>query len=222
MWQLRLRRLAYSHRLAGTALLRCWRTPLPATGADWRRVSFLAVDAEMSSLDANEGELLSVGWVAVEGGAIALDSARHYLVRPVKSVGQSAVIHSLRDCELSAAESGAAVLGHFLEAAAGRILVFHNAALDLAFLNGVSRAAFRAPMLLPVVDTLLQEASLLRRREQPVRPGDLRLHACRERYGLPPYRGHNALLDALATAELLLAMIAHRSRGRDFSLSHLL
>lgn len=222
MWRLQLRRLAYSRRARGTALQRCWQVPLPVTGRDWRQVSFLVVDAEMSSLDAKTGELLSVGWVAVERGAIVLATARHHLIRAENSVGQSATIHSLRDCELTGAETGAQVLVRFLEAAAGRILVFHNAALDTAFLNGVSHREFNAPVLLPVVDTLLQEEALLRRREQPIKPGDLRLHACRERYRLPHYQGHNALLDAVATAELLLALIAHRSRGQHFALRQLL
>ena len=222
MWKLRLRRLLYKKRVEGTALQQCWQAPLPATGADWRQVSFLVVDAEMSSLDVNEGELLSVGWVVVERGAIVLESARHHLVRAENSVGQSAAIHSLRDCELTDAEPGEQVLQYFLEAAAGRVLVFHNAALDMAFLNRVSRQAFNAPVLLPVVDTLLQEEALLRRREQVIKPGDLRLHACRERYDLPPYQGHNALLDALATAELLLALACHRSRGKHFLLGQLL
>ncbi|MEE4145471.1 MAG: exonuclease domain-containing protein [Halieaceae bacterium] len=222
MWRLRLHRLVYARRVAGTALQRCWQRPLPATGTDWRQVSFLVVDAEMSALDVREGELLSVGWVAVERGGIVLDSARHYLIKAQNSVGQSATIHSLRDCELSDAESGDKVLAYFLEAAAGKVLVFHNAALDMAFLNRVSRASFKAPILLPAVDTLLQEEALLRRREQAIKPGDLRLHACRERYGLPPYQGHNALLDALATAELLLAMAAHRSGGKPFPLAQLL
>ena len=71
MWTLRLHRLVYTRRTAGTALQRCWQTPLPATGTDWRQVSFLVVDAEMSSLDVKEGELLSVGWVAVESGGIS-------------------------------------------------------------------------------------------------------------------------------------------------------
>ena len=99
MWQLRLRRLAYRSRVAGTELQSCWQSPLPAMGSDWRRVSFLVVDAEMSSLDVNEGELLSVGWVAVENGAIVLASACHHLVRAENSVGQSAAIHSLRRSE---------------------------------------------------------------------------------------------------------------------------
>ena len=222
MWKLRLRRLAYTRRVAGTALQKCWQSPLPNTGRDWRQVSFLVVDAEMSSLDANTGELLSVGWVCVERGAIDLASSRHYLLKADRSVGQSATIHNLRDCELSDALAPEQVMQHFFEAAAGRVLVFHNAQLDIAFLNRLSRREFNAPVLLPFVDTLRQEHRLLERREQPIQSGDLRLQACRERYNLPPFHGHNALLDALATAELLLAMASHRSGGKAFQLAQLL
>jgi DNA polymerase-3 subunit epsilon len=222
MWRLRLRRHLYARRVAGTALQTCWRAPLPSTSSDWRRVSFLAVDAEMSSLDVDEGELLSVGWVQVDGGSIALSSARHYLIKAEKSVGQSATIHSLRDCELTGAEPGEQVLQRFLEAAAGRVLVFHNAALDIAFLDRVSRQAFDAPVLMPCVDTLRLEQALLTRRDAPIRTGDLRLQACRDRYNLPPYPAHNALIDALATAELLVAHATHRGGGKDFPLARLL
>ena len=222
MWTLRLRRLAYARRVAGSALQACWQTPLPSTGSDWRQVSFLVVDAEMSSLDVNEGELLSVGWVCVENGSIALDSARHYLIKAENSVGQSATIHNLRDCELSEADTQLEVQTRFLEAAAGKVLVFHNAALDLSYLNKVSRRLLNAPILLPTVDTLQQEHALLQRRDIPIKPGDLRLQACRDRYNLPPYPAHNALLDALATAELLVAMAKHRGGGREFSLGQLM
>tara|TARA_R110002110_G_scaffold406421_1_gene626470 strand:- start:303495 stop:304169 length:675 start_codon:yes stop_codon:yes gene_type:complete len=222
MLGLRLRRLLYARRVANTALQRCWRKPLPSTGTDWRQISFLVVDAEMSSLDVNEGELLSVGWVVVENGAIALDSAAHYLVQAQRSVGQSATIHTIRDCELLDAISSVDIQARFLEAAAGRVLVFHNAALDLAYLNRLSRSQANAPILLPVVDTLLQEKALLERRGQPLHSGDLRLQACRDRYNLPAYPAHNALLDALATAELLLAMASHRSAGKPFALRQLM
>ncbi len=222
MWKLRLRRLPYLRRVEGTALQQCWRAPLPSTGRDWRRVSFLVIDAEMSSLDVAEGELLSVGWVCMEEGGIALGSARHYLIRPDRSVGQSAAIHQLRDCDVAEADAPEVVMAQFFEAAAGRVLVFHNAALDMAFLNRLSRREFGAPVLLPAVDTMRQEHALLKRRDRPIKPGDLRLQACRDRYHLPPYPAHNALLDAVATAELLLAMAAHRSRGQPFPLRDLL
>ena len=41
-------------------------------------------------------------------------------------------------------------------------------------------------------------------------PVSIRLADSRERYKLPRYRAHHALTDALATAELLQAQVAHR------------
>ena len=222
MWRLRMRRLLYQRRIAGTALQTCWQAPLPSTSSDWRKVSFLVADAEMSSMDASTGELLSVGWVLVENGSIDLGSAQHHLIQAENSVGQSATIHNLRDYDLVDANTRERALAHFLEAAAGRVLVFHNAVLDMAFLNKISRREFNAPILMPVVDTLLQEEKLLRRREHVLKPGELRLQGCRDRYGLPHFHGHNALLDALATAELLIALASRRSIGRSLTLAQLL
>ncbi|WP_169843972.1 3'-5' exonuclease [Halioglobus japonicus] len=162
---------------------------MPSTSSDWRRVSYLVVDEEMSSLDAATGELLSVGWVMVESGSIVLGTAEHHLIRAERSVGQSATIQHLRDFDLIDAASVDRILTHFLEVAAGKVLVFHNAALDLAFLNKISRRYFNAPLLMPAVDTLAQEELLLRRRDAPLLPGALRLQACRERYQLPHFHG---------------------------------
>ena len=44
----------------------------------------------------------------------------------------------------------------------------------------------------------------------------------RERYGLPRYRAHNALIDAISAAELLLAQIAHRAGKRSPRLDELM
>ena len=58
------------------------------------------------------------------------------------------------------------------------------------------------------LDTLQIEADRRRRREQPAQPGELQLGRLRRAYGLPAYTAHNALTDALATAELFLAIAA--------------
>jgi DNA polymerase-3 subunit epsilon len=50
------------------------------------------------------------------------------------------------------------------------------------------------------------ELAMRKRRDQPVKPGDLQLSTLRSRYNLPRYTAHNALIDACATAELLLAI----------------
>jgi DNA polymerase-3 subunit epsilon len=222
MWKLRLRRLAYARRVEATVLQASWQSPLPSRGSDWREVAFLVVDAEMSSLEVADGELLSLGWVCVEGGAIALDSARHHLIQADRSVGQSATIHQLRDCELNDAESGQTVLEYFLTAAAGKVLVFHNAALDMAFLNRLSRRYYNAPLTMPTVDTLRLEEKLMHRRDIPIQSGSLRLQACRDRYNLPVYPAHNALLDALATAELLMAHAKQRGGSSSLKLADLM
>lgn len=210
---LRFKRLRYRGQVVHGPLAACWEAPLPKPGADWRQVPFLACDGEMSSLEASEGELLSLGWLPVEEGAAQLGGAQHRVVRPSGGVGQSAVVHQLRDVDLAGGEDADAVLAAFLEAARGRVLVFHNARLDLAFLDRLCAARYGAPLLLPVVDTLRLEQRLLARRDQAVKTGELTLGGCRARYGLPEHAAHNALTDALATAELLLAHAAARGPG---------
>ena len=179
------------------------------------------VDAEMSSLDPDEGELLSLGWVVVRGGRIALDTAHHEILLAEGSVGQSATIHQLRDCEVAAGVPARDALAQLLKAASGRMLVFHHAPLDLAYLDRLTTAMHGAPLLQPHLCTLQMEKRLLTRREHAIKPGDLTLAESRRRYHLPDYHGHNALWDALATAELLLAQLAHRSRGKPLALKQL-
>ena len=220
MW-LALRRLRWARRVAATPLQACWREPLPRRRSDWRSLSFLACDAEMSSLDPRQGELLSLGWVTVAGGAVQLGSARHHLITSKRGVGQSATIHQIHDRELAGAVSPAAAMAALLQAAAGKVLVLHHAPLDLAYRNRLSRQLYGAPLLLPVVDTLALERAQRERRGSPLAAGALTLQACRAHYGLPGHGAHNALLDALATAELLLAQIAHRSGGGRLSLADL-
>ena len=219
---LRVRRLRHRHGVRGNVLAQCWQRPLPSTATDWRDSHFLACDAEMSGLDVGQAELLSLGWVDIDGGAIQLDSAEHHLIRPQASVGQSATIHQLRDCEFDDASSLSEVLERFLAAAAGKVLVFHNAVLDLAFLDRACLGLFGSPLLMPYVDTLALEHRLLTRRNPQIGEGQLRLQACRDRYKLPDYGAHNALVDALATAELLAAHASKRAAGGKLALGALL
>ncbi len=204
------RRLRYRQQVAGTSLAACWEAPRPARRRRWDESEYLVCDAEMSSLELADGELLSVGWVPVVDGQIKLSQAAHHLVAARQSVGQSAGIHQLRDCDLEGAEPEAVVLEHLCRAARGRLLVFHHAPLDMAYLDRASQRHFGAPLLLPYLDTLLIEQRRLVRRDEALRKGDLTLNGCRRRYALPDYPAHNALVDALATAELLQAIAAHR------------
>lgn len=208
---LKLKRWRYRNAATGTPLERCWLAPVPKSGDDWRSIRFLVCDCEMSSLDPLAGELLSIAWVRIEAGEILLGSAQHHYISAQNSVGQSAVIHQIRDCELEQAETAEYALRSLLAAAEGSVLVFHNAVLDLQFLDRASQLCFGAPLLCPVADTLLLEKRRLLRHDKAIASGDLTLTHSRRRYNLPDYPAHNALLDALATAELLIAQARHRS-----------
>ena len=202
------RAVASARQCPHAALQACWEAPLPRGSARLSGVDFLVCDSETSGLDPRSAELLSMGWVKVSEGEIHLSSAEHHLLRPRLGVGHSATIHQLRDVELRSAETVPEVLQRFLRAALGRVLVFHHAPLDMAFIDAASREYLGAPLLLPCLDTLQLERRYLARRDRPPASGELRLATCRERCGLAPHGAHNALADALATAELFLAQIA--------------
>lgn len=209
-----LTRAYYKFKLKSTLvskpLLDCWTASDFKSSRDWLEQDFLVVDTETSSLSVTEGEILSIGWVVIAGGKIQLSTSRHIILAANKTVGQSAGIHLLRDCELEGGASHREMMLQFLDVAANKVLVFHHAPLDIGFLNLLSSNEFKAPVVLPVVDTLELEKNKILRQSDVIADGALRLGSCRTRYGLPDLPAHNALMDALATAELLLAQVAYK------------
>lgn len=211
---LSLKRFYHRTRIKGDArsapLLKCWDNSHFHFSRDWREQEFLVVDTETSALSVDEGELLSIGWVVIRKGKIQLDTAEHLLLATEESVGQSASIHLLRDCELEGGMSHAEMMKHFLEVAAGKVLVFHHAHLDIGFLDLLCKNLYGSRLLLPVADTMELEKRKLLRQDKSLQNGALRLSGCRERYGLPDYPAHNALMDALATAELFVGHVVKK------------
>lgn len=201
---LRIKRLSHRQR-AAEPLRQCWQHS-PLRPSQDRNADYLAIDLETTALSPDEGEVVSAAWVAVSHGEIDLSSAAHRLLQAKGDVGDSATIHHLRDCDREGGEDAESVMRDLLLAAGGRTLLFHGGTLDMAFLNQLSRRYFAAPLLLPYVDTLQQERRRRLRHQDALTPGELRLADCRKHYSLPSYPAHNALSDALATAELFLAM----------------
>jgi DNA polymerase-3 subunit epsilon len=74
---------------------------------------------------------------------------------------------------------------------------------------------YEVPFLIPVIDTQLMAKQLMQRRDIPYKARDLRLFNLRDRYNLPRYAAHHALSDALATAELFLAMATENYQRKN-------
>ena len=182
--------------------------PLPSPRARFADVEFLSLDIETTGLDPSEAEILSIGSVVVRNNRIDVGTARSCLVRPESEVGDSTSVHGLTDTLCESGEAPGDVLARVVDDLAGRVLLVHHAPLDKALLDRACRQAYGGTLHVPVVDTLALELRRRRRREQTAGPESLRLGKLRTAYHLPYYAGHDALADALATAELLLAMVA--------------
>ena len=182
----------------------------------------IAVDLELTGLDAKRHAIAAMGWVLVDQGRIRLGSARLLLIRPEQTVGASAAVHELTDSELEHGSHLHQALEELFSAARGRTWVFHHAALDVPFLQRACQqwASCRPP--LPVLDTMAIERRRRSRRNQVVASGALALDALRTAYDLPSYPLHDAMMDALGTAELLLALGGHMAPNGSPELQDLL
>jgi len=87
--------------------------------------------------------------------------------------------------------------------------------IEKSFLNQYIEKQYQLPPLpLLWVDTLKIEKSLnIHKSSQGT--ADFRLASIRTRHGLPEYSSHGALVDALATGELYLALIKKCYEGAD-------
>lgn len=200
------------HRSAPGPLRDYLASPVPSRDTPLEELALLALDIETTGLDAKADALLSVGLVAVEGGEVRLASARRLVVTDaagVEGVGQSATVHGLTDDDLGTGVPLAEVLTTVLEALRGRVLLAHYARMETRFLGAACERLWGAAMPCVVVDTMELERRAVSTGWGSEPPsGSLRLDAARVRRGLPSYRSHECLTDALACAELYLAQRA--------------
>lgn len=166
----------------------------------------LAVDIETNHLEVKLGDILSIGWVLIKKGEIDLASCRHLYIDSSAVGGESTQIHGIRDIDRRGGHTLKDGLKEFYRAAKNRVLMFHHAGFDLKFLNAASLKTGLPALKRPYIDTLCLEQRRKILNGEQITPGTLTLTKCRQRYALPRAPQHNALEDALATAELALAM----------------
>lgn len=200
------------------------QTPAPAGATPVEELRLLAIDVETTGLRPEQDRLLSIGFVPVDGTTIDLSGARHLLVRQTGEVGESATIHGLTDDQLSQGLPLADALAQTLEALRGRVLLAHYTGMEESFLATALQRAFGlgpeadGGTLFSSVDTMHLQYRLLTTGFDDEPPKNaLRLWGARQRYGLPVYKAHEALTDALACAELYLALVAESGTGRTLA-----
>lgn len=197
--------------------------PFPNRKTDYRELEYVAVDLETTGLDPRQDHILSVGLVPLRGPCIELAQAEHILVRTNRAIPEaSAVIHQITDEQAAQGDAIALVIPHLLEVLGGRVMIAHHARIESGFIDAACAKLYRDHLTIPTVDTQAVALHWFQQCNIPILPKELRLHALRERYNLPRYPAHNALSDAIAAAELFLALAAYRDPGRGIPLGEFL
>ncbi len=180
----------------------------PRGSTPWRQARYCAVDLELTGLDARRHEIVSFGAVPVEDGRVKLGAAVSGAVRPEGPIDEATIlVHGLRAADVLAAPPVEEALEPLLGLLGGAVAVAHFAEVEQAFLRGALRQ-MGLRMRSPLVDTAVLGALWLCERDG-VAPRRLPLGELAEGLGLPSHRPHEALGDALTTAQVFLALATH-------------
>ena len=172
----------------------------------------IVLDTETTGLEVDQGHRL------VEVGAVALADRKrtdlhfHSYLNPQRSIDEEAEkVHGLSIERLSSEPEFSEIAESFLEFVEGSILVIHNAAFDLGFLNAeLKRASSKYPSLEEICD--VEDTLLMARTKFPGQRNSL--DALANRFEVSGYDRsfHGALLDANILADVYIHLTGGQSK----------
>lgn len=187
--------------------------PFPSENTPLSELPILSVDFETTGLNALTDKLLSVGFVTIDKQRIKLGSSYHQIINTQQNLeAENVIIHQITDQQQSAGKPLQEVVEALLQALAGRVMLVHFARIEKQFLKQACIELYGVAPPFMVIDTLAIAKRKLDQRDIAYDPQELRLTALRKKHGLPNHFAHNALNDAIATAELLLAQQKHSEK----------
>ncbi|MFT6927831.1 MAG: DNA polymerase-3 subunit epsilon [Psychromonas sp.] len=180
-------------------------------------IDFVALDFETTGLDSQQNSIISIGLVPFNLQRVFCRKAKTWYITPQDNLQEnSIIIHGITHSDLQGAPDLLRILEQLLDELAGKVVVVHYRHIERDFLDHTLRTLINEGILFPVIDTMQIEANLQRKRSPGLfnlfkrkKPESIRLANSRTRYNLPAYAPHDALTDAIATAELLQAQIQY-------------
>jgi DNA polymerase III subunit epsilon len=167
-----------------------------------KEIAYTVFDTETTGLEPSKGdEIIQFGAVRVLNNRILAQESFDQLVDPLFPLPLAGVeIHGIHNHMVRGQPTIDVVLPAFHAFAADTVLVAHNAAFDMKFLQ-IKEASTGISFGQPVLDTLLLSAV--------VHPNQSThsLDAIAERLGVPVTARHNALGDALVTAVVFQKLV---------------
>jgi DNA polymerase-3 subunit epsilon len=172
----------------------------------------IVLDTETTGLEVEQGHRI------IEVGAVALADRRrtdlhfHSYLNPQRAIDEEAEkVHGLSLERLTNEPEFAEIAESFLEFVEGSILVIHNAAFDLGFLNAeLKRASSKYPALEEICD--VEDTLLMARNKFPGQRNSLDALANRFEIGGYDRSFHGALLDANILADVYIHLTGGQSK----------
>jgi len=180
-------------------------------------LTYTVFDLETTGLNPNEGdEIISVGAIRIVNRRLLQNECFEQLVDPRRSVPWTSVkIHGIHPEMLKGKPTIDEVLPMFHDFVKDTILVGHNAAFDMRFLQ-LKEEQTGVRFVNPVLDTLLLSAVVHPSHE------DHNLEAIAKRLGVRILARHTAMGDAIATGEMFLKFLPLLSQQKIFTLQEAL
>jgi DNA polymerase-3 subunit epsilon len=166
-------------------------------------LSYTVFDTETTGVEPSAGDrIISIGAVRIVNGRLLKQEVYEQLVDPQRPVPKDSIrIHGIQPAALVGQPRLSEVLPGFHRFCEDTVLVAHNAAFDMRFLE-LAEAESGVRFTQPVLDTLLLSAVIHRNLQ------DHSIEAIAERLGVQVVGRHTALGDALATSEIFLKLLA--------------
>jgi DNA polymerase III subunit epsilon len=180
----------------------------PSGRLPWRSAGYCAIDLELTGLDPRTDEIISFGAIPIEDGRARPGEAVEGKVRPERAIDEASIrVHGLRRVDLEGAPELDVAIDPLLGALAGAIPVVHFAEVERRFL---SRALRRQGLRLrrPIIDTSVL-GSIWLHEHDGAEHRRMMLSELAGALGLPAHRPHDALGDALTTAQIFIVLATH-------------
>ena len=162
----------------------------------------VVLDLETTGLDVRRDRVVQIGAIAMLGLRILDEPRIEQLVNPGMPMPALAErIHGLGDADVTGAPDFASVYPALHEMLAGRVVVGHNVAFDLAVLRHEAARAGLAWHDPPALDVAMLIGAL-----QPALP-DLGLETIASDLGVRIEHRHSALADSMAAAQVFARLI---------------